>query len=180
MKDLKAGEKVLTMNDYGEAVYSEISMIMHRQTDVTIKDYVELKTEDGPFVILSSFHLIFISHSQAIFSKDVKLNQYLFTYNTSSKSFKKSRIIRIRNVTKSDAYAPLSMEGTIVVNDIYTSCYAVFPNHRVSHAVFSLWRNLHRYLRPISELIESNGEYHWYPNVLRTVVNWLKILPYVL
>ena len=196
MRDLRVGQEVLTVGSDGNREYSEVSMMMHKQTNVTVADYVEITTESGQTVVLSSHHLIpIISESDSltsnskpnfVFSKNVRVSDYLISYSSTNQKMNKSRVVSVRQVTRVGAYAPLSHTGTLVVNDVYVSCYAMFPSHVISHYVFSVWRWLYRIFSPLAVTLTTTttttniaGEgYHWYPNLFRTAVNWLPVLPY--
>lgn len=183
MKDVQVGDSVLTMNSFGMPVYSEVTMIMHRNKDVVVDDYLQITTSGGEEITLSSYHLIFISTTESIFSKDVKLGQTIYTYNSQSNQFVEATVSKIEKVTKTGAYAPLTNEGTIVVDDVYASCYALFPSHRISHAVFSVWRGVYpliKYFQSTSQMLSTSSEYHWYADFFRKSINSLSIFPYSL
>jgi len=176
MKNLQVGTKVLTIGADGAPLYSDVIMMMHKQENMFINDYINIKTDSGQQITLSSHHLIYTLKDGYIFSKDVTINQSLYNYNSKSNSFNISRVIAIDFVTKKGAYAPLSMDGTIVVNDVYTSCYALFPSHVISHHVFSIWRFVYKYFNVTK--VTATTDYHWYPNIFRSFINSISIFPY--
>jgi len=175
LKYVKVGEKVLTMRGNGTPVYSEIIMFMHQNEKVHITDYVNLITDTGKSITLSDYHLIFVSKTDTVFAKDVHVNQSVFVYEPSTRTFHLNKISSVAHVAAKGMYAPLTNEGTIVVDDVYASCYALFPSHRISHAVFSLWRFVYPYL---GKGLPQTSEYHWYADALRKSMNYLNIFPY--
>ncbi|XP_012556837.2 tiggy-winkle hedgehog protein [Hydra vulgaris] len=180
MRDLKVGDSVITMSPYGKILYSEVTMFLHKQKTVKVNDYIKIATTDGKNLVLSSHHLIFTLNQGAIYAKDVQPNIYITSFNIENKFFNKTRVSKVSHVSEYGVYSPLTEEGTIIVNDVYVSCYAMFPNHRIADLTFSLWRFLFRYFKFILTYFETDTEYHWYPNILRQSVNFLNILPYEL
>lgn len=178
MKDLAIGTKVLTMDENGNPMYSEVIMMMHRLVDNAITDYVRVTTDTGIVLILSSYHMVFTKERKFIFTKDLKLNETVQIFNGRNKTFDIARVANIDYVSSVGAYAPLLMKGTIVVNDVYTSCYAMFPSHQISHYVFSIWRFMYRYFPKTVISLDNNSEYHWYPDIFRNVFNSLSLFPY--
>lgn len=174
---MKVGEKVLTMRADGTPVYSEITMFMHQNENVHVTDYVKLVTDNGKSITLSSYHLIFLSKMEAVFAKDVNANQSVFVYDQTTRAFHLNKISRVTPVSGKGMYAPLTNEGTIVVDDVLASCYALFPSHQISHAVFSLWRFIYPYLSTTYSGTQTT-EYHWYADALRKSMNFLNIFPY--
>ncbi|XP_057293894.1 protein hedgehog-like [Hydractinia symbiolongicarpus] len=186
MKSVKVGDQLLTMGDNGRVKYSEVSMIMHRQHDVVVENYVKIETSNGHQIVLSPRHMVFTLEDGAIFAKDVHTNHTLNTYDDTKGRFVLSHVSKISLTTDLGAYAPLTMEGTVVVNDIYASCYAVFPSHSISHAAFYTWRKIYEYIKPLFIYVSSttnlfgteSEEYHWYPHMLKSIVNKMYIVPY--
>lgn len=158
-------------------IYTEVIMMMHQNENIRVDDYVQITTTDGKTLVLSSYHLIFISKTKSVFSKDLRIGQTIFTYNGNEFNISTVNSIEIF-IKKVGAYAPLTMEGTIVVDDIYTSCYALFPSHSISHAVFWLWRSVYPYFEYLKIQTRYSGEYHWYPDFFRRSMNYLNLFPY--
>lgn len=183
MKDLKIGDSVLTMNPNGQPTFSEVTMMIHKDGTRYVEDFVNIETNSGKSITLSPYHLIQTLETGYVFSKDVKINQTLQTYDDSKNTFQLSQV---RNISFDTAgvgiYAPLTNEGTIIVDDVFASCYALFPSHRVSHAVFWVWRQIYPYLANSSELSSKTTQqtYHWYADFLRQSMNYLNIFPYLL
>jgi len=52
---------------------------------------------------------------------------------------------RIERVPMPGIYAPLTMEGTIVVDGVGASCYAATHSHKVAHAAMKPMRHMYRH-----------------------------------
>jgi len=192
MKDLRVGDRVLTLNHLHQPTYSEVSMIMDRQTKVSVTDYLRITTLTNKTLTLSMNHLLPVlapnaTQQEFIFSKEVRPQYhevYVFDDGGGGGSrVSKSLVASVEVVGGVGAYAPLTMEGTIVVDDVFASCYASFPNHWVSHYVFIVWRTLYTLLSQLLDmsLYQSLSDgVHWYPNFFRMTVNAFPVLPYPL
>jgi len=186
MKDIKVGERVMTLTADGRPTYSEVTMMMDRQTNVTVADYVRITTASRKTITLSMYHLIPIlrinsTQREFVFSKDVRAHEHqVLVYDEGGGAAVKSLVTSVENVRGRGAYAPLTMEGTVVVDDVFTSCYASFPSHFISHLVFLIWRTFYTLLSQMLDLTAIGEGIHWYPNVFRTAVNALPLLPYQL
>jgi hypothetical protein len=177
MNEVKIGDKVLTIDDKGNPIYSEISMMIHRDNKQTLNDYVKITTEGGVDLTMSKYHLLALSSSTFIFSKDIRPGQNVTVYNPDEKRFHPSQVISVEYVTKTGLHAPLSMEGTLVVNDVYVSCYANFPIHWISHTTFSLWRGLYKNFPSLLSSSTDVNNIHWYPSMLISAASLFSLLP---
>lgn len=69
----------------------------------------------------------------------------------SNSSMKEINVIRIdRNVKRTDAYAPLTESGTLVIDGIVVSCYAQYEYHSLIHLFMfpiRLWKTINSYQR---------------------------------
>ncbi len=65
-------------------------------------------------------------------------------------------------------YAPLMKEGTIVINNVAVSCYAVINDHHLAHKAFAPLRYLYDAL-PSTVLSKQKEGISWYPRMLQTL-----------
>ena len=178
MKNLQVGDEVLTMTSVGKPTFSKVTMFMHRNPNMFVEDFVKITTFDGKEITLSGYHMIYTNEEKYIFAKNVQLNQTVMVYDQIKHVFHPSVVQNVTFGSDVGVFAPLTDEGTIIVDDVFASCYALFPSHEVSHGVFWLWRKL---LFPFfGQSIESNEEYHWYPNLFRKSLNYFGVLSYSL
>lgn len=181
MKHVVPGDEILAVNSNGLPFFDEVIMLLHQNHDSAIKDYVKITTENQNVIVLSRYHLIFVSKTQSVFSKDVRAGQNVYIYNALTKELEMKVVTNISYVEKTGMYAPLTRSGTIIVNNVYASCYAMFPSHRISHAVFYIWRQLYRLLRFFEPLAGiPSKEIHWFPDIFRKAMNKLNMFSYKL
>jgi hypothetical protein len=109
-------------------------------------------------------------------------NEIVLAYDHITKKQTEEMIKSILIETVDGYVAPLTMHGTILVNDILTSCYAVVESHTLGHSVMApvrLWYSINSKLNDIishftetrsSILLSANDQVndgiHWYPQLL--------------
>ncbi|RWS09179.1 sonic hedgehog protein A-like protein [Dinothrombium tinctorium] len=194
---LEIGESVLTVDSRGNVVLSEVIMFLDRDSNFK-RLYYNIETESGAKIALTESHLLFISDAasnfesigEPVFARDVRVGQYLYKI-VDRKTVKLEKIVNINSTVELGAYAPLTGEGTILVNGVLASCYAVIDDQKLAHLSFlpyRMWNNLIHSLRYLSELFHlkafnrthrtkfvANG-IHWYPKMLYAIAKC--ILPY--
>lgn len=178
IKDVKIGDKVLAVDSTGQPVYSEVIMMLHRNPNAIVDDYIKINMANNKSITLSKYHLIpTTKRSEFIYSKDVKVQQSLKVFDESSNTFEIVTVASIERVSGKGYYAPLTYHGTIVVDDVYASCYASFPFHYFAHWAFSFYRNMYPYLAVSSKQVNAVDELHWYPKMLQYLTNGFNISP---
>ena len=160
--------------------FSKVTMLMHHNPNQFVEDFIKITTSHGKQITLSSYHMIYTLEEKYVFAKDVHKNQTVMVYDESSHTFGSSIVQKVSLEADVGIYAPLTDEGTIVVDDVFASCYALFPSHRVSHAVFWVWRRLIYPFWGKSFGHVEHSEYHWYPDMFRRSLNYLGIMSYSL
>lgn len=138
---------------------------LHFDAQITAK-YLRIETNSST---------LSISHLHLIAKKDLKTNKVDFyhaetlqnddlIFNAQTKQF--LQIKHIKLIHGDGAYAPLTEDGTILVNDILVSCYAKVKNQQIAH--FSMRPLI--YISKIKSL-ESTQSIHWYANMLEWLVD---------
>jgi hypothetical protein len=149
MKDLRIGDQVLALDDTGRVVYSDVILMLDKQESDELAYYV-LRTDNGHSLTLSADHLVFISKfsnstMSAKQARYVSTGEYLYEWHINSQKFLPRQIQTITIETKMGAYAPLTLEGTIVIDGHLASSYPLSENHDEAHAVFAPWRWAYRF-----------------------------------
>ena len=161
MDHLKPGDKVFSVDPKGLIVQDKILGFMDIRRDIysgkqASRGFISIATETGHIVRLTQNHLIYttklsfggnstasntvpsISESTVIFAGNVKKGDHIFVNEPSNASVRPSKVINVDHVAMtSGAYAPLTRQGTILVEGTVTSCYAVIESHSIAHAVIT-------------------------------------------
>lgn len=142
LSSLSPGDRVMAMSRTGQVVFSPVLLFLHQDPD-SWATFVSLETEEGHRLALTPHHLIFIApHSrvpcnkyQAQFSSRAKTGDYILIHKAEGQ-ISTSRIISVSVVGSLGVYAPLTEDGTLFVNGILASSYALIEDHRLAHWAF--------------------------------------------
>lgn len=182
ISDLRPGERVLASAGGGDLVYSEVLAFLDRDP-VSWKLFYTLQTEAGAHLSLTAAHLVFVSEGncsegaapapgalRTVYASEAQPGQCVLVSEGEAgqrlREGRLSRIIRVRVRESRGAYAPLTQQGTVVVDGVVASCYAVVEQHSLAHWAFSPLRLIHSWTG-------STGSHrdgiHWYSRLL----HWL-------
>jgi len=174
--ELRPGERVLASAGGGEMVYSEVLVFLDRDPE-TWKLFYTLHTEAGARLSLTAAHLVFVSEGncsegaaagrgglRTVYAGDAQPGQCVLV--SRGEAGRLSRITRVSTGGSRGAFAPLTRQGTLVVDGVAASCYAVVDRHSLAHWAFSPLRLIHSWTG-------STGSHrdgvHWYSRLL----HWL-------
>lgn len=115
MKDLNVGDKILT----GNQVYQTVYAFAHREHTKTI-DFIQLHSkEHGMPLEISREHLVFLAGKTNPVRADwVEVGDIL-----QSGDHRGVEVSKITSIARQGLYAPLTLDGTLVVNGIKASSY---------------------------------------------------------
>lgn len=193
MSDLTVGDRVLALDlDTNTLVYSNVILFMHLARDVTAV-FTHAHTANGHSVTLTASHLLYVTKNDStdviMFADTLKPNDFLLTVPSPDVGTQSSDVTNVTSVVRRGLYAPVTQHGTIVVDGVVTSCYALIDSHVIAHAVFapirwywtltsllsadqsaaSVEKVGHHDLWPR----QSDLDLHWYAQALYTVGYWL-------
>lgn len=182
MTNLEVGTHVLVLDKQGRLTYSPVIAFLNRNDKLEAK-YVTVETEDEKTVTLTRSHLIHkANHNQAntsnfqkpekaspVFASKLKLNDYIFTKSIQGNKVVPSKVVKIMNTKWTGAYAPLTLEGTIVVDSTLASCCALIDEHRLAHTTLASLRFLYRSMPSLLRERMGKALMTWYPTLLETV-----------
>lgn len=185
VSDLRPGERVLASSGSdgsGELVFSEVLTFLDRDPG-TLRHFFTLQTEAGAQLSLTAAHLIFVSEGncsegavpahgalRTVYAGDAQPGQcVLVSEGKAGQTHRQGRLSQITWVTVTEmkgVFAPLTQQGTVVVDGVVASCYAVVDQHPLAHWAFAPLRLLHSWTGSTGP--HSDG-IHWYSRLL----HWL-------
>lgn len=194
--DLKVGDKVVTLDRFtGERKVTEVILMMHENIDTVFK-FLKITAETNIAnessqrqITLTANHLVYKHNSnssvrwqpRAVFAEDVNLGDYIYFDSleiTNGTDFALAKVTAVDVVKRQGVFAPLTTEGSITVDGVAASSYAVYNNEEISHALFYPLRLLWRWGLKWGDSLSINkhaGGVHWYPRSIFHFAN--AILP---
>lgn len=169
------------MDAQGNAIYSEVITFLDRD-ETKKREFVRIETNDGASLTVTPAHLVLVWKQQQqqtkyVFADRVEEGDHVLVY-VADGTLAPRKVVRITAELHQGFYAPLTYEGTIVVNNVTASCYALVESHAAAHASFMPIRAMHRVgewfgsghaQQPIAT--HQNG-LHWYAKALNTVKDY--------
>ncbi|CAD6993878.1 unnamed protein product [Ceratitis capitata] len=136
MRDLTIGDRVLAMNAKGQPVYSEVILFMDRNLEL-VENFVQIHTDGGATLTVTPAHLVLVWHPQEqrleyMFADRVQEDDYVLVHDKYGR-LSPQRVQRLKVAHKPGVVAPLTREGTIVVDSVTASCYAVVNSQKLAH-----------------------------------------------
>uniref|UniRef100_A0A8C5PPY8 Hedgehog protein n=1 Tax=Leptobrachium leishanense TaxID=445787 RepID=A0A8C5PPY8_9ANUR len=187
VKELRPGDRVLAADSRGRPVYSDFLIFLDRQDDVSKAFYVIETSEPRASIRLTAAHLLFASQAggngsrpwRSVFASDIQPGDLVYVMEQEmggSGSFQEVEVLSVHLEEDTGAYAPMTAEGTLVVDGVLASCYAVIEEHSWAHMAFAPLRfglDLSSLISPKNSMpapppppqLQEEG-IHWYSQVL--------------
>ncbi|XP_049420964.1 sonic hedgehog protein A [Epinephelus fuscoguttatus] len=183
VKHLQAGDRVLAADDDGNPIYTDFIMFID-QDSTTRRLFYVIETDSGEKITLTAAHLLFVGHNtteeermSAIFASEVQSGQTVFVFDAERSRLEPVSVKRIYTQEHEGSFAPVTVQGTVVVDQVLASCYAVIEDHDLAHWALAPVRLAHW----VSSLLFSsqprvsaqNDGVHWYSKILYQLGTWL-------
>lgn len=204
MKDLRVGDSVLALSEDGQLRPSQVLLFLDRSA-TSRAEYVTLVTDTGKSITATTTHLVLrwekpersqIRHANPVYAKRVRVNDTLLTVvddGAGGRRLRTDRVVRVHRTELTGMYAPLTVDGTVVVDDVVASCYAVIDSHWLAHLTFlpvrmaaaaraSLLGLVWRLGHPLQDSSSSSAYrdadqpadgIHWYPRMLYALSDYV-------
>uniref|UniRef100_A0A8C0WJW5 Hedgehog protein n=1 Tax=Castor canadensis TaxID=51338 RepID=A0A8C0WJW5_CASCN len=203
VKDLRPGDRVLAADDQGRLLYSDFLTFLDRDDRAKKVFYVIETREPRERLLLTAAHLLFVApHNdsaaedaadrRALFASRVRPGQRVYVV-AERDGDRRLLPAAVHSVTLREeatgSYAPLTAHGTILINRVLASCYAVIEEHGWAHRAFAPFRLAHALLAALSpahtdrsgdgdDAAEAPGAgaaagIHWYSQLLYQIGTWL-------
>ncbi|CAF4733607.1 unnamed protein product, partial [Rotaria sp. Silwood1] len=147
---LQIGDELLSID--GNKVISTEMVMMLDQNQLSSAMFYTIVTESKHQVSLTSYHLIATINKDGdiiyIPAKDIKHNDTLRVVTNGQVYF--SSVINVTLEVKDGYYAPLTMTGTLLVNNIDASCFSNVKNHDIVQFSMGFIRWYYRLCRLLS------------------------------
>jgi hedgehog protein len=135
MDDLRVGELVQVTDPAG--IQGTSKFVGWTEKHRSLTKFHRLTTESGNILTMTGSHGLFIWKAgsvMATFAKDLSVGDFLVV-SQSSNSSQAERLRSISIVNEFGALGPLTESGTIMVNNVSTSCYASYTHHLAHFAL---------------------------------------------
>lgn len=148
LSKLAPGDRVMALSATGQVVLSPIILFLHWDHQGW-STFLSLETKDGHRLTLTPHHLVFLSPHcrpesskyQAQFASQARRGDCLLIHSAEGQ-VRPSRINSVLVKEDVGMYAPLTEEGTLFVDGVLASSYALLEDHKLAHWSFGPMRLL--------------------------------------
>ncbi|XP_076158606.1 indian hedgehog B protein-like [Alosa pseudoharengus] len=184
MRDLRPGDHILASTESdgsGRLLYSPVLTFLHRDP-ATRKHFHVITTESGARLSLTPAHLLFASDGpcnrtrttmgddvRTVFASEVQPGACVVVVTSDLQpggGVELSRVVGVRVWEDRGVFAPLTEHGTLVVDGVLASCYAVVEHQGLAHWAFGPLRALLHWTGP--DWNQASG-LHWYARALHWI-----------
>lgn len=146
--DLRVGDMVLTMGNDGQLTFEDVYLFSHKQANI-VGEFVEISTADGQQLRLSPRHFIpHVSGSRSgagpsmhmrdamtiVAAEEIVVGNFVQTLAVDHEGqglVQLSQVVGVRRVVDVGVFAPLTMGGMIMVDDVLVSAHSDFVLDRL-------------------------------------------------
>ena len=110
---------------------------------------------------LTPSHLVYRSSTngaEAVYASSLKVDDRVYVHQTSESLLAEETVRQIYTTRHLGAVAPVTSKGTLIVDDIAASCYAIVNNHALAHASFAPFRIYKTFTNLIERFSTSSAE----------------------
>ncbi|XP_040296573.1 indian hedgehog protein isoform X1 [Bufo bufo] len=172
ISDLVPGMTVLAMDSDGLATFSDFLTFLDR--DPRSEHLFRVITTGDPprRLSLTPTHLIFVADNastlaaeyKAIFASQVRPGQYILV--SGAPGLVPARVTSVSTETDTGVFAPLTQHGTILVDDVVVSCFALVQKQRLAQLAYWPMRVLYGLGATVGNETSSQVGIHWYSQLL--------------
>lgn len=173
MDCLKVGDKVQVFTKQGISLEPVVTFI-HRQPEL-MQEFLEITTLKNKFLQITEDHLLFVTKGgqpSAIPARDVSIGDTVYVRGDQGE-LEADQVQSISSVYEKGVYAPVTLSGSILVNDVHTSCYFDVLSHEWSHRAMGIIRAIYHVSPWMVQGLSSIGQEDGFPGWCRLA---LKIL----
>lgn len=187
VKDLRTGDRILAADDDGNPIFTDFIMFID-QDSTTRRIFYVIETDSGQKITLTAAHLLYVGHNStedeeeeglmsAVFASQVRPGQKVLVFDERRRGLEPVTVKRIYTQEHEGSFAPVTVQGTVVVDEVLASCYAVIQDHDLAHWALAPVRLAYW----VSTLLSSSQPpvsaqkdgVHWYSKILYQLGTWL-------
>ena len=130
-----------------------------------------MTTVSGQQLSLTSSHLLPTEIYGYVMAKNIRVGMNIFVMNDNG-LLTTETISNVVDVVKQGYVAPLTQQGTLIVDNVAVSCYATINNHYVAHAALApmrWWYGLFGKTKGSNDIVGI----HWFPKMLYDMTTFL-------
>lgn len=177
MESLKVGDVVQVVNNK-EIQFEPVITFIHRQTEV-MQEFLEITTlHEKKILKITEDHLLFVEkggQAAVIPARDVNIGDTLYVTDDQN-VVKKDEVQTIGFVWEKGVYAPVTLSGTILVNDVHTSCYFDVLSHEWSHWAMGVARAVYQVSPWMVKWLSNIGQKDGFPGWCRLAHKMLTLM----
>lgn len=172
LADLKIGEKIQSVDSKGNVILSEVLTFLDRDENQT-REFVHLETVDEKNIIVTPAHLLMVwlpieQKVKYVFADKIQEGDHLLV--SFNNNLEPRKVIKISVTLSRGVYAPLTSTGTLLVDSIAASCYAVVDSQKIAHWSFMPLRFVsyinNWFSNTINPIASRQNGIHWYAQTL--------------
>ncbi|XP_019869702.1 indian hedgehog B protein [Aethina tumida] len=185
LSDLQIGEKILAKDpSTGDLVYSEVLMFLDYDPQDE-REFQHVTLRSGRTLTLTGTHLVPVvtaNNSRTVYAAALKVGDSLLV-SDGANGLVTDEIVELEAIRRTGVYAPLTVAGNLVVNDVVASCYASIDSQSIAHWAFlplrfvnniqdgisAVWRAISNPLRSHDTAVSYSKPsvgVHWYARML--------------
>lgn len=137
MSELKVGDEVATY-DNGKIVYSEVITFLDRSPE-NRRQFLEINTASTNLRVTPQHLLIRVKNNNTlenVFAARIKPGDVLLVSSEKGELHQET-VISSELVLDKGVFAPLTKTGTVIVDRVVASCYAVIESQTIAHFAFA-------------------------------------------
>ncbi|CAF4389522.1 unnamed protein product [Rotaria sp. Silwood2] len=169
--DLQSGDSLLAYNDKTKKVLSTHLLTMLDFQPHQFVFFKQVITTTGRQLSLSSSHLVPTDKHGYVMAKNIRIGMNVYVMNDNGVLITET-VSNVSDVVKQGYIAPLTEEGTLIVNNVAASCYATINSHHAAHAVLAPMRWWYSLFGMSHKSNEAIG-IHWFPKILYEITSFL-------
>ncbi|XP_049770426.1 desert hedgehog protein A [Schistocerca cancellata] len=144
LRRLRVGQHVQAVDlESGQTLFSEVILFLDRSPNEE-RPFLRLSLASGSALLVTPAHLLPVDRGsrgvQQVFAGSVRPGDNLFVSGENVTSVHVERVLAVSEERQPGVYAPLTRHGTVVVDGVAASCYAVVSSHSLAHWSYAPYR----------------------------------------